>query len=82
MLPPSRVTVGKNVGLHVSWYVYRGPVGGKATADRLRHGLGLLLDESEGRKLGLVGADVNWVNEINKVWLTTEVLEQMLLIAD
>ena len=25
MLPPSRVTVGKNVGLHVSWFVYRGP---------------------------------------------------------
>jgi hypothetical protein len=24
MLPPARVTVGKNVGLHVSWYVYRG----------------------------------------------------------
>jgi plastocyanin len=23
--PPARVTVGKNVGLHVSWYVYRGP---------------------------------------------------------
>src|SRR5688572_28362074 len=25
MLPPSRVTVGKNIGLHVSWFVYRGP---------------------------------------------------------
>ncbi len=25
MQPPARVTVGKNVGLHVSWYVYRGP---------------------------------------------------------
>jgi hypothetical protein len=24
MLPPARVTVGKNVGLHVSWHVYRG----------------------------------------------------------
>lgn len=24
MLPPSRVTVGKNIGLHVSWFVYRG----------------------------------------------------------
>jgi hypothetical protein len=24
-LPPARVTVGKNVGLHVSWFVYRGP---------------------------------------------------------
>jgi len=23
--PPARVTVGKNVGLHVSWFVYRGP---------------------------------------------------------
>ncbi|MBI3493200.1 MAG: hypothetical protein HY047_15690, partial [Acidobacteria bacterium] len=29
MLPPSRVTVGKNVGLHLSWFVYRGP--GKVT---------------------------------------------------
>ena len=25
MAPPSRITVGKNVGLHVSWFVYRGP---------------------------------------------------------
>jgi hypothetical protein len=24
-IPPSRVTVGKTVGLHVSWFVYRGP---------------------------------------------------------
>ncbi len=24
MQPPARVTVGKNVGLHLSWYVYRG----------------------------------------------------------
>lgn len=30
-LPPSRVTVGKTVGLHVSWYVYRGA--GKVTFD-------------------------------------------------
>src|SRR5687768_7097239 len=29
MLPPQRVTVGKNVGLHVTWYVYRGA--GKVT---------------------------------------------------
>jgi plastocyanin len=29
MLPPARVTVGKNVGLHVTWYVYRGK--GKVT---------------------------------------------------
>ena len=28
-LPPSRVTVGKNVGLHLSWFMYRGP--GKVT---------------------------------------------------
>jgi hypothetical protein len=26
-LPPVRVTVGKNVGLHLSWYEYRGPAG-------------------------------------------------------
>ena len=24
MIPPSRVTVGKVVGLHLSWFVYRG----------------------------------------------------------
>ena len=24
MLPPVRVTVGKNLGLHLSWFVYRG----------------------------------------------------------
>lgn len=28
-MPPARVTVGKNVGLHVTWYVYRGA--GKVT---------------------------------------------------
>ena len=33
MLPPSRVTVGKNVGLHVSWFVYRGPAGAHVTFD-------------------------------------------------
>ena len=33
MLPPTRVTVGKNVGLHVSWFMYRGPVGAKVTFD-------------------------------------------------
>jgi hypothetical protein len=31
MLPPSRSTVGKNVGLHLSWFVYRGT--GKVTFD-------------------------------------------------
>ena len=33
MSPPSRITVGKNLGLHVSWFVYRGPVGSKVTFD-------------------------------------------------
>jgi hypothetical protein len=32
-MPPSRVTVGKNVGLHVSWFLYRGPVGANVTFD-------------------------------------------------
>ncbi|HUU36093.1 MAG TPA: hypothetical protein VMW48_18635, partial [Vicinamibacterales bacterium] len=32
MQPPGRVTVGKNVGLHVAWYVYRGP--GAVTFDK------------------------------------------------
>ena len=27
MQPPSRATVGKNVGLHLSWFVYRSPEG-------------------------------------------------------
>jgi hypothetical protein len=31
MLPPTRITVGKNLGLHVSWFLYRGP--GKVTFD-------------------------------------------------
>ncbi|MEZ5284237.1 MAG: hypothetical protein R2712_05385 [Vicinamibacterales bacterium] len=31
MMPPARVTVGKVVGLHVSWFVYRGP--GEVTFD-------------------------------------------------
>ena len=29
MSPPTRITVGKNLGLHLSWFVYRGP--GKVT---------------------------------------------------
>jgi hypothetical protein len=31
--PPTRITVGKNVGLHLSWFLYRGPAGGKVTFD-------------------------------------------------
>jgi hypothetical protein len=33
MNPPTRITVGKNLGLHVSWFVYRQPVGAKVTFD-------------------------------------------------
>jgi len=33
MTPPSRVTVGKNRGLHVSWFVYRQPSGANVTFD-------------------------------------------------
>ena len=33
MSPPSRITVGKNLGLHVSWFVYRGPAGASVTFD-------------------------------------------------
>ena len=29
--PPIRITVGKNVGLHLSWFEYRGPEGGTVT---------------------------------------------------
>ena len=31
MLPPTRVTVGKNVGLHLSWLAYRAPAGAEVT---------------------------------------------------
>jgi autonomous glycyl radical cofactor GrcA len=31
LLPPTRVTVGKNVGLHLSWLAYRAPVGAQVT---------------------------------------------------
>src|SRR5262249_26195980 len=31
MNPPTRITVGKNLGLHVSWFVYRQPAGAKVT---------------------------------------------------
>ena len=31
MVPPTRITVGKSLGLHLSWYLYRGP--GTATFD-------------------------------------------------
>ena len=33
MSPPSRITVGKVVGLHVSWFVYRQPAGAKVAFD-------------------------------------------------
>jgi plastocyanin len=33
MNPPTRITVGKNLGLHVSWFVYRQPAGAKVTFD-------------------------------------------------
>jgi len=31
--PPTRITVGKNLGLHVSWFVYRQPSGAKVAFD-------------------------------------------------
>ena len=33
MVPPTRITVGKNLGLHLSWFVYRAPVGATVTFD-------------------------------------------------
>ena len=33
MTPPTRITVGKNLGLHVSWFVYRQPIGAKVAFD-------------------------------------------------
>jgi hypothetical protein len=35
MQPPSRVTVGKNVGLHVGWFVYRGSGSVKFDRDQI-----------------------------------------------
>jgi hypothetical protein len=36
MQPPSRVTVGKNVGLHLSWFVYRGSGSVKFDPDQVK----------------------------------------------
>lgn len=36
MQPPARATVGKNVGLHISWFVYRGPSNAPATFDPIQ----------------------------------------------
>ena len=33
MSPPTRITVGKNLGLHVSWFVYRQPTGAAVKFD-------------------------------------------------
>ncbi len=33
MQPPARATVGKNVGLHISWFVYRAPSNAPVTFD-------------------------------------------------
>jgi len=36
MQPPARATVGKNVGLHLSWYVYRSPSDAQVTFDPIQ----------------------------------------------
>jgi hypothetical protein len=36
MLPPSRITVGKTVGLHLSWFVYRGGGGVKFDPEQVK----------------------------------------------
>src|SRR5262245_21929999 len=36
MLPPTRVTVGKNLGLHLSWFVYRGAGAVHFTPDQIK----------------------------------------------
>jgi hypothetical protein len=33
MVPPTRITVGKSLGLHLSWFLYRGPAGATVTFD-------------------------------------------------
>jgi hypothetical protein len=36
LLPPTRVTVGKNVGLHLSWFTYRAPENAPVTYDPMQ----------------------------------------------
>lgn len=36
MQPPARATVGKNVGLHISWFVYRAPSNAPVTFDPIQ----------------------------------------------
>ena len=36
MQPPARATVGKNVGLHLSWFVYRSPSDAEVTFDPIQ----------------------------------------------
>ena len=36
LAPPTRITVGKNVGLHLSWLSYRNPVGATVTFDPIQ----------------------------------------------
>jgi hypothetical protein len=36
MRPPTRITVGKNVGLHLSWFEYRGPAGASVSFDPIQ----------------------------------------------
>ncbi|MEQ1727997.1 MAG: hypothetical protein ABL982_06410, partial [Vicinamibacterales bacterium] len=36
MQPPSRATVGKNVGLHLSWLAYRAPAGAEVTYEPIQ----------------------------------------------
>ena len=48
MSPPSRITVGKSLGLHVSWFVYRGTVGATVTFINARE---------ETRTVTILGAD-------------------------
>jgi hypothetical protein len=36
LLPPTRITVGKSVGLHLSWYVYRGAGAVTFTPDQIK----------------------------------------------
>jgi hypothetical protein len=36
MLPPTRITVGKNLGLHLSWFVYRGAGSVRFSPDQIK----------------------------------------------
>ena len=58
MQPPARATVGKNVGLHLSWFVYRAPSDAPVTFDPIQI---KPWEDTRGCQLA-VGADLDAAN--------------------